>query len=499
MNAAYDAVLVGQGLGPAVAAALLAKSGKRVFLVEDGARSEWSTDSIAAPLDGAEVLMGLQEGFAFKKILDLLGVGDEIFEMVESADELAQIVHPRFRVSIDRQPEKLRNELLKEFSTNESEQLLGYLMSLQSVGNSLSRYIADVLGAAQVSRGKDSEQRKEYGRILKKFSAVMRQSAGYNYSSQQGSTALSIDELLVPIVAFNSYASPHNLNVEQCVRACSLAFGGLWRAKNGICDLILRLEKIIQDHGGVVKKQASVESFVVDKGQIKGVLLNSYEGVVYAPYVVLGARHMEIYTTIGSDHQDRNLKYDLSRVEASHWRYSMRLYVNKDGLPESFGSNVVFITDPTLPLEEENYIMVRTLNHETEPDRVSLLVTVLVPYTSARLDYKHLRRLSGRVLRRLESFVPFIDFNIISMTPDFRKNEDAIREHYPEDQMYRIPERLHQYYVRGAKEAQAFEAVGVATSHANLYFCGRIIWPALGTYGEVLSAWKVYEALTAGG
>ncbi len=492
----YDVIATGRGLSTALASALLAQSGKKVLLVEDKDRHDLFADMSIDPLDGSEVILGLKSGYILKQALERLGLSESIEEILEPTAEVAQIVSSRYRVTLSQDWDALCADLKREFSADESGLIMRYLRHLIEKQDDGAPVVNDIHTVGHSSARAVSKWRSYYGKLSEEYAKKVTDTNIMKYSL----SARTIEEILSPVVAFNSYVTPSNLNVEQCVRHCSIAFDGMWRIKGGMLTLLDKFYTIIENYGGSIKRNATVRSLVTEDHKITGVLLSSHEGVVFADNILLGARHRQVYAETTGKLKDANLTYDLSRVEPSHWRYSIKISVNKDSLPAGLSNNSILVSDPTLPLEEENYIMVRTFHpkaHIDSADEVvsQLLVTVLVPLTSTRLDYTYLRRLSGRVLRRLEGFLPFIDFNVIDMMPDFRKSEEQIREYYPEDQQQNIPERLHQYYVRGGKEAQALDALTVSTPHSNLYFCGRLIWPSLGTYGEALSGWKAFEAI----
>lgn len=475
----YDVILTGRGLAPALSGALLSGRGRRVLIVEDRAASERGPEQEAfeREVGDSSTFLGLEPSGLLSSLLAELRLTEScVFEL---CDEVAQVLTPEFRLTISREEGELARDLRRELP--------------EELAAPLERYLA-AAKAAPIPMGRPRPEKEHRDAGDRKASRLLAE------MPSAGSQTTLISSLITPLLTFCSHASPLNISTEQSIGLLALALKGVWRVNGGESAFIDRLYEKVRENGGTVMGKSSVESLVVEDDAIKGVLLSSYEGVVYADHVVLGARHGKIYGTLPDRMKDKNLLHDLSRVEPTHWRYSMLLSVDADGVPEGMASRVIHVADPSLPLDEENFLMIRSLPATQELKRgrktARIIASALVPFKPSSLDYEYLRRLSGRMLRQLETVMPFIDFNILQLMPDFRADVRGIKECYPEGRLSLVPEHLHQYYVKGGKEQQTVGVLPVSTPHANLYFCGRTLWPAWGSYGEVLSAARVADAVT---
>jgi hypothetical protein len=302
---------------------------------------------------------------------------------------------------------------------------------------------------------------------------------------QLGSVGKEItDSLVTPVAAFNSHAVPVNMATEEAALILALQGEGLWRLDQGVGAIVDLLKASIRAHGSTVVDGTGVASLVVERKKVTGLLLNSYEGVVKGRQVVIGEDLRRLYEGLPTPLKDANYLYDLSRVEQSHAEHTVIFEVNEDALPSGMAEDVVYLSDPSLPLEGENYLTLRVVRGSK--GTVFIHATVLVPDRVAKTQPKSLRRLSAMILRKMEEIMPFVEYNILHVWPDFRQGSAVEGTPVPGEA---------RYYVRGSKLRQGFNAVSIATPHENVHACGPLIWPSLGLYGEALSGLRAAEAV----
>ena len=492
-EAYYDVVVVGKDLGSILCAALLSHAGKRVLLAENSSPL-WKDrkQELQGFLCGSDSFLGLGGGLTLEQSLRDLGIyrEDDFIQL----QEVAHLIAPEFRVRLDRDFSVTLGELRREFEKGISTQVEAKLKHLYAAALSNRSALEATLGL--------EEQRsltKIRGGIRGLARSRGRKAKGLT-TGQEGDANKIFKKIVVPMVAMGSFVAPENLNLGWAVQFLGLALTGQSVCRRGLEYLREELRELIRNTGGVIKGATRVKSLVVKDRQITGALLSSFDGVVYADNIVLGSDHRKIYETLTLAIRDQGIMKDLGRIDVSHWRFSMLLHVNACALPDLLVGAASFVGDFTLPLEEENLLMLRVLRNteigqgET-PGKKWIAVSVLVPNKASYKTGEHIRKLCGKVLHRLENIIPFLAENLNEVRPDFRNGVLEIEKAYPVLTDQSFLEEFEQYYVRGQKEEQAFSALGWVTPHENLFFCGRVIWPSLGRYGEALVARKVFEAL----
>lgn len=487
----YDVICAGSGLSSYLCAALLAKAGKRVLVIddEDRALARVLEDNRLFDPDFA-LFGGLEETAALGKSLRELGLyaGEDGAPAFRPYDEVTQVLTANHRIVFHRDGAETCREVRRELKGS-SDAVCDFFSSLYDAGTSIGSFVENVLNPGQSGAAETAAWKKFWGPYLK----VINQPAPVALRDVlSGSSAEICEHLASAMLGALSYAAPVNLGFEQCIRGLALPFKGLYFYSDGLDGLKARLAAIVKAAGGGIKKDARVESLIAEGNKISGVLLSSFEGIIRSDIVVLGSRLKRLYATLPVPMQDPALLRSLSRIEPHSWRFTIAVTVKSDVVPIGSTSNMVYVGSYQLPLQEENYLRIQILPG-ANAGSVTLLLTTLVPYKSSAMDYAYLRRLGGRMLQTLAELFPFLEENILKIFPDIRAGQEALRAVYPFSAPDWVPENLLQYYLRGQRLAQDFWGPSWATPHSNLYFAGRAIWPSLGIYGEALTARKIFD------
>lgn len=496
----YDAICAGSGLSSYLCAALLARAGKTVLVVDDEdqalprvhrARSIYDPDlGVVGGLHGTGALM--------RSLAELEIHQDE--SLFRSQDALVQVLTPEYRVMFPADPEMAQHEIARELREARPS-ASRFFETLYRAGTGVPSFIEDACSPSQGSGAENRSWKKFWGPHFRVFSRrhpiALRRVIG-------ATGAEECERLGAAILGAVSYTDPMNLGAEQCFRALSLPFQGQALFIGGVEALKSRLAKIIVAAGGHVKRDARIESLISESRKITGALLSSYEGIVRAEILIMSSRLRRLYSTLPADIQDPSLVRSLGRVLPNSWRFTLSLAVNRSVLPSGSTRSMAYVGSGRFPLLEDNFLRIQVLPDELYPESVdgetvTLLVTALVPYRASTLDYGYLRRLGGKMMQVLTEVMPFLEENVVGVYPDIRSGEDELRALYPFRSLDWLPENLLMYYVRGHRAVQDFWGPSWTTPHSNLYFAGRSIWPSLGVYGEALVARKVYEDIVHSG
>lgn len=491
----YDVICAGSGLSSYLCAALLAKAGKRVLVIddEDHALARVSSDDCVFDPDFA-LFGGLEGSAALGKSLKELGLLDGESSSFKPFNEITQVLTSEHRIVFWKNSGETCKEIRRELKGS-SDSVCEFFSKLYDAGETVGSFVENAVNPGQTVAGDVSAWKKFWGKY---YSSINRQHPVALREVLAGDNAETCEHLSAALLGALSYAAPVNLGFEQGIRGLSLPFRGLYYYAGGLDALKEKLAAIVVSSGGGIKKDARVESLIAENKKLAGVLLSSFEGIIRADIVILSSRLRKLYGTLPTTMQDPSLLRMLGRIEPSSWRFTVSVTVNKKVLPIGATSNMIYVGSYQLPLQEENYLRIQILPDETRAGAAraataTLLLTALVPYRASSMDYSYLRRLGGRMLQTLAELFPFLEENIVKIFPDIRVGEDALKAFYPFDNPEWVPENLLQYYLRGHRQAQDFWGPSWTTPHSNLYFAGRAIWPALGIYGEALTARKIFD------
>ncbi|MBI3556360.1 MAG: FAD-dependent oxidoreductase [Deltaproteobacteria bacterium] len=487
----YDVICAGGGLSSYLCAALLAAKGKRVLVIDDEDQAlprRYDAGFVFDP-DFA-TFTGLRASAALGHSLKDLGI-DDGFQL---ADAIIQVMTPEYRIVFSRDQAAVQTEVRRGL-TRAGKEVGEFFGLLGRAGKEVPTFVD---GALTPGRGEGTDT-TSWKRFWGKYYPLIQSEKPVALARAiPGGSAEVCENLGAAILGAMSYAAPMNLGCEQSIRGLALCLQDQGYFSGGIEALEQRMAAIVLAAGGSVKKDTRVESLIAEGGKIVGVLLSSFEGIIRSDVVVITSRLRRLYATLPDGMRDSTLVRNLSRVVPSSWRFTLSVTVNRNVIPIGATSNMTYIGSYQFPLEEDNYLRIQIIPDGVYPasdtaDMTTLLVTALIPYRASSMDYSYLRRLGGKMLRVLSELMPFLENNIVSLYPDFRASEAALREAYPFRGPDWVPENLMQYYVRGHRSVQDFWGPGWTTAHSNLYFAGRSIWPSLGLYGEALTARKIFD------
>ncbi|MGE4233354.1 MAG: hypothetical protein AB7F43_08500 [Bacteriovoracia bacterium] len=484
-NYEYDVICVGGVLSSYLCAALLAKSGHKVLLIQESDYAEGSREGFDSGLAFDPDFLPLA-GPAQNVIRQMFRKLDLDFDGLEPLSSVTQILNPRYRLKLTSNPEESIKEIRREIDF-ESDSVVDLFEQFYSV----SKASPEVLNNVQTLNQSTSEQLRTWRKAWTSdsfYRSIHKTKPARVNDIVSGDQSAEVEGLLNALLAGLSYVTPSNIGFEQVSRSIPLYLQG-----QAMCprNLKQKLSAIIKANGGTVRDETQIDALAVENGKIVGVLLSSYEGVCLARQVALFNRVRRIYHSLPENMRDSTLLRSLERLVPSHWRYTLAVELDREVLPLGVTPHMVYVGSSRYPLQEDNFLRL-----QVSPDNRLLLVTTLVPYKASALNYGYLRRLSGTIMQVLSSVIPFLDSHMIRLHPDFRKGESEIAKCYPFSGPDWVPENLIQYYVRGHKSVQDFWGLSMSTVHQNLHIGGRMVWPSLGLYGEFLSAQKIAKEIS---
>lgn len=485
----FDIICAGGGLASYLTGALLSKNGKSVLLIDEET-DEGMRKNEGQLFDPDFLPFPIRSGFAgpLESILRELGFNPE--DEFNTYPTVTQVLSPRYRIALSTDRDRSLQEIRREIE-GESEQVVDFFNRLYEAGNHAPEFLENVFTLSQSNKPEFHAWRRFWGPYYKSIhrNQPLRVNEVLN-AHQVLESSQECEFLGAALLGGLSFAAPMNLGFEQVARTLPVFLQGQSFFRGGYMSLKKRLADVIRACGGVVRTNTHMEALAVENQKIIGVVLDSYEGVCTADSIILFSRIRNLYATLPERMKDPSVVRAVDRVVPTHWRFTVSVTVDPEVVPIGVTPHMVYVGSSKYPLEEDNFLRIQTLGNEG-----MILVTALVPYKASCLDYGYLRRLSGKMLQALSTIFPFVEEHIQKIYPDFRENEESIRAVYQFDGPDWVPEKLLQFYVRGHHLVQDFWGPSLTTPHPNLYFGGRSIWPALGSYGEVVTARKIINDL----
>jgi phytoene dehydrogenase-like protein len=275
------------------------------------------------------------------------------------------------------------------------------------------------------------------------------------------------------------------------LRACTLAEGGA----DGLRRL---LEERIQQHGGDVRTRERVERIGLKRGRVETITLAGSDEELGCGFVVTSLDAAAAQRLTGAS-ASRGYAARMLGARPRYYRYALNVALPAEALPVGMGPRVFAVADLKRPLAEENLLAVEYGPADAQ-GRVVLTACALLPRPAVEEGEVYMHRVRGRVLRALESVVPFLDRHalVIDSPHDGLPLEDRARgESAPiEARWSGAAEPMDSLDER---PSDAFFGVGglpMTGDIAAMLHVGRQVVPGIGEEGEFLAALTAAARIT---
>ncbi len=343
MKERYDVVVIGSGIASLTSAALLAKKGQSVCLLE---RNDYPGGSCGSfRLKGRTVDQGTAMIFGFGET----GFNPHRFVFNELEEEIEVIHHEYlYRLNYDGYPILFHKDFEEYFRTLEKlfPQAISQIRSFYAYINDLYTHVI----AADTTYVSPSEMKKSYHLKtllthpirLMKLIPLLKKSAG-------SVVRKFIDDEEV-IKYFNKLTSTYCytlLDETPAILAITMFIenhiGGSYYPVGGTFQLPLKLEKAGQKYGATYKYRHHVTTILFEQNKPVGVkgIHDGKEFEVYGKNIIYGGVLKPLYTTmIDTSYLNPTIKEKVLALEMSYPSIALYAVIDKKGLPEG-----------TLPIE----------------------------------------------------------------------------------------------------------------------------------------------------
>ncbi len=290
----YDAIILGAGVGGLTSAALLARQGKKVLVLDQHyvpggnatlfRRKDWEFDV------GLHYIGECEEGGTIPRILDACGVDGVVFRPMD--DELEQCSFPGFEFSIPKDRDEFRRRLLLRFP-NEARGIKTYFRFLEQCERVV---LADQRGSL-LARGLSIATSPL---LIRWANAPLAAVLNACTQSQELRAILTAQNGTYAVAPSRVSAVLHAGLVNHYFRS-----GGYY-PEGGGQELSYKLAEAVERHGGHIRLRAPVSRVVVRGGVVRGVTFHNKhlgERTVHADVVISNADLLKtVNDLVGPEH-----------------------------------------------------------------------------------------------------------------------------------------------------------------------------------------------------
>ncbi|BDG08104.1 phytoene desaturase family protein [Anaeromyxobacter paludicola] len=487
----YDVCVVGSQLGGAVAGALLAKRGYRVLHVDhDGVGATYLDGGYLLPYAPA-VLFGPRQTPASEAALVELGLHTDVARLLEPSAPDLQLLLPRHRVDVPRDPALRARELAREWPAD-AARLTEALGAVEKLFAAATPFLKELPPLPPEGFG----ERRALSKALRAVAAgpeghvdEARPFAGLE-NHPFAAALLTAQRFLTYL---DGAPSPFSLN-----RLLGCALHGTFRMPGGYEGLRELIRKRIGEHrgellGGGEGPAAVAEALELDGQKVASLRLVDHKDHFVAKAFVLATDAPAVRRLLPQG--ESRLAPLLEPVRPERQLLTVNLVVKKAALPPALGSTVLALRDARGPDDLGNAVLLQVLparkdtrrgQGEVVPDERVVCAAGFVPADARERGEPFLREVGEQVLAAISDAVPFFERHLV------RQSVPALAAHD------RRGSRLLPHPLYRVEGEQAFGVTGLQprTPYKNLFFAGREVVPGLGLEGEFHAGVQAAQAVT---
>ncbi len=491
----YHWVVLGDHPGALLSASIMAGAGFSVLVLPLSPSSlSYISPSYQLLDHESNFLLGLgnletQNGL-FSEVLKKLGFQDfENRSVFDGDDRLPEVITPRYRFGMRKNNESFFEDIQREFGVD-SDEASGLLPALSASGDVGLPFwnrlpLALLEGSNQLNQrsfsmsGQSIEKLKV--EISKRASSVPRAARSWFQLSKIFSSE-NLSELLEGIYFAMTDSLNQNPKAIDLIQLMALSRTGA-SFKGGVSGLRKILVDLAIKQGATVPRDINCRRVFVEAGKLIGVQVTDRGKMISVEGGILGCsiNHAKEYLYFSGDQKKHPLK---TPPVPKGWKFTIALTVYKEAIPPGMRSRVIW-KEKGAPIVEIEVGHPKDYEFGDAQHRFIFLRTVL-PYTQATLDSNNQRKVAMRMFRQLKEIVPFLDFHVVRIYPDFRGSSslpsgeaDPFKEAYGFLSPEFIPENLRVYGAKG---------LGFRSGVEGIFIGSREAYPELGSFGPIVAA-----------
>jgi phytoene dehydrogenase-like protein len=480
----YDVCVVGSQLGGVVAGALLARRGFRVLHVaHDDPGFHYVDHGYVLPL-GPAVIPSPRHLPSAEAVLAELGLATDVSRALAPSDPDLQILLPRHRVDLFREPALLRTELRREWP-REAEPLEAAFAGLAS----LFDFAGFFLRAAPPLPPDGFVERHAVRKALK-VAASAPGAPSRRVDEARPFEGFHDHELVRSIVTghrFLTYldGAPSPLSL---VRLLGGAFRGTNRLPGGLGTLREMVRRRIAESRGELRggpgEPALASALELEGGRVAAVRLSDSPDAHVARAFVVATDAARFLALLPADVREGRAGQALRRVRVARQLLTVNLVVRETALPPALGDNVLALREADRGDGLDNAVLLQVLparrdtrkgaekgpHADVVADERVVCASGFVPAGEPR---PALEGAATRIREAVADAIPFFERHLVAESAPVLA-AGAGSDHPPE----------HPLHVSEREDPLGVTGLPVRGPWKNLFFAGREVIPGLGVEGE---------------
>ncbi|MGK5088692.1 hypothetical protein WDW86_14130 [Bdellovibrionota bacterium FG-2] len=246
------------------------------------------------------------------------------------------------------------------------------------------------------------------------------------------------------------------------------------------------LLRLAQRLGAHVPDKAECGRVFVERGRLLGVQIAHRGNMITVGGGTLGCSLSEIRDRIVTDGENTPGKLR-SSLSPQGWKFTLALTVRREGIPPGVTQRMVWSETGASCLEIE-FADSADYGLRDDDHRVLYLRT-RVPFSTESLGTSFQRMLAARMFRQATEILPFLEFHVTRVYPDFRSalpqeaRNESNNDEFSAAFGFAMPE-----LVPGSLRVYSGEGVGVNSGIEGLFVNSNESYPKLGSLGPSVAA-----------
>lgn len=485
----YDVCVVGSQLGGVLAGALLARRGLRVLHVaHDDPGFHYVDHGYVLPF-GPAVVPSPRHLPAAEAVLSELGLATDLSRALAPSDPDLQLLLPRHRVDVSRDPAVLRTELRREWP-GEAERLEAALGTL----GTLFDFAGFFLRAAPPLPPDGFGERRAVSKALK-LAASAPGAPSVSLDEARPFRGLEDEELVRSLLAVHRFLTyldgpPSPISL---VRLLGGALRGTNRLPGGLGTLREMVRRRIAESRGELRggpgEPAVATGLEISGGKVEAVRLADSPDAHVARAFIVATDADRIRALLPDGAASPRQTAALERARVRRQLLSVNLVVKHAALPPALGENVLALRDAAGGDGLDNAVFLQVLparrdarkgpgdkgTGEKAPaaDVADERVVCASGFLAAGGGPDALRGAAARIREAVADAIPFFERHLVAESAPLLA--DPSRAALPP---------VHPLYESDADDRLGIAALPVRGPWKNLFFAGREVVPGLGVEGE---------------
>jgi hypothetical protein len=502
----YDWAVLGDHPGALLTAGIAAKLGLSVLVLPLGETLRSRVSPSGQCLDPeSNFMLGLgKQGKANGLLADSLGrlgLNSSEESRVLAEPELFQVATPSRRLRFMADDDDWARELRREFGDNvaATSGMPGALSAAESPVQTYWRELPDrfkVLEGKPVRRGGASrieDVRKEISSHLK--GRTDREKAWVRRGSRATDLArASRDPAWEEIAAgaWHGTSSQERDDPELWELLQLMALGRTGASfRGGVSAFRELLTHLAKRLGAHVPDRTDCRRIFIEDGRFSGIQAAGSGNMIGARGGVLGCGLPQALMRASNTGRQWPRKLRAGPTPRG-WKFTLALTLHAEAVPPGLSRRLIWQEDGSPALEVE---VAEPRDYGiSEPGNRLVFARTVLPFTPESLHVEHQRMVAARMLRQLTELIPFMEFHVVRIFPDFRTRPEDLKEAYRFTTLEEVPENLKAFSGTGTGSRSGIEGLFVASGES---------FPELGSLGPVVaaiesSAWLAHRCGLAG-